>query len=105
MNHKNILQEALFVEDISYAEETSEQQKQPIKDIQPFQVLDNILIESAEQTKINKTREVLNESAKNISDEQLETFCAQFDYLLNCWLDSFETQLFDGKTLREISDI
>jgi len=105
MNHKNILQETLFVDNISYVTETSEQQEQPIKDIQPFQVLDNILIELPEQTKINKVRQLLGEKAKNISDEQLETFSAQFDYLLNCWLDSFETQLFDGKTLREISDV
>ena len=105
MNYKNILQETLLTDPLSYPTESFGQQEQPIKDPHPFQALDNMLIESPELTKFNKARQLLGEKAKNISDEQLETFSAQFDYLINTWLDLYEKQLFDGKTLREISEV
>lgn len=59
--------------------------------------------ETKETTKADKARQILGENGKNITDEQLETFIAQLELLMNSWLDSYERQLFDGKTLREIT--
>jgi hypothetical protein len=105
MNQKDISQQLLFSESINNSLGNFQPQIPQSDEFQLPQVLDSLLTESPEQTKINKVRQVLGEKAKNLSDEELETFSAQFDYLLNCWLDSFEKQLFDGKTLREISEI
>ncbi len=63
----------------------------------------NLLQEPIEQTKTMKARQILGESGKEIPDEQLEMFVSQMDYLINCWLDTYERKIFDGKTLREIS--
>ncbi len=60
-------------------------------------------IEHKEETKADKARQILGENAKNIPTEQLDTFVAQLEFLTNSWLDSYEKQLFDGKTLREIT--
>lgn len=57
-----------------------------------------------QQLKAAKSRQILGETAKDIPDEQLEMFVAQFEYLISCWLDSFEKQLFEGKTLKEITN-
>ncbi|MEO8581226.1 MAG: hypothetical protein ABI425_01455 [Patescibacteria group bacterium] len=64
--------------------------------------LKQFMPETAEQTKINKVRHILGERAKTIEDSQLETLIAQCEYLLDCWLDDYERNLFDGKTLKEI---
>lgn len=59
--------------------------------------------ETKEATNADKARQILGESGKYITDDQLETFIAQIELLMNSWLDSYERQLFDGKTLREIT--
>ena len=67
------------------------------------QTLNQFFPESVEQTQVQKAHQILGESAKDITDEQIESFVSKIDYLMNSWLDSFERQLFDGKTLREIA--
>lgn len=69
----------------------------------PEQLFDNLFLERTEQTKTAKARQILGENSKNITDEELEAFTTKLDYLTNSWLDSFEKQLFDGKTLRELT--
>ena|SRR5579859_5954697 len=105
MNQKDINQQSLLSESINNSLGNFQPQVQQSDEFQLPQVFETILNESPEQTKINKVRQLLGEKAKDLSDEQLETFSAQFDYLLNFWLDSFEKQIFDGKTLREISEV
>lgn len=105
MNQKDISQKSLFSETINNSLGNLQSQVQQSDEFQLPQVLDALLTESPEQSKINKVRQLLGEKAKDLSDDQLETFSAQLDYLLNCWLDTFEKQLFDGKTLREISEV
>lgn len=67
------------------------------------QTLNTLLPETPEQTKLARARQILGENLEAISDEQLETFIAQIEYLMNSWMDSYEKELFDGKTLREIA--
>lgn len=55
----------------------------------------------AEETAIQNTRRLLGNVAINLSDEQIEVCLAQFDYLINAWLDEFEKSIFADKTLCE----
>lgn len=69
------------------------------------QSLDLSFLEPKEQTKVDKARQILGESTKNILTEQLEIYITQLELLTNSWLDSYEKQLFDGKTLQEITKL
>lgn len=72
----------------------------------PYKVLENalnnIFPQRGEETKTIRTRRLLGEVATNLTDEQLEVLNTKFQYLVDCWLDSFEKQVFQGKTLREV---
>jgi hypothetical protein len=66
------------------------------------QSLNIIFPQASEQTRTQKTRQILGDVANELLDEQLETYTVQFEYLVGCWLDVFEKNLFDGKTLKEL---
>ncbi len=65
-------------------------------------LLNNLLPDSKEENKINKARRILGERAKDLSDQQIETFVTELQYLADCWLDVFERQAFNGQTLQEV---
>ncbi len=67
------------------------------------QQLKGVFSDHSLQTKADKARQILGGGAIDISDDQLEPFTAQIDYLVNCWLDTYERHIFKGKTLREIT--
>lgn len=79
MNQKDISQQSIFSESINNSLGNFKSEVQQSDELQLPQVLGTLLTESPEQTKINKVRQLLGEKAKDISDEQLETFSAQFD--------------------------
>ena len=58
--------------------------------------------ETVEQTKTSKVRQLLGESSKDMDEAQLETMVAQCEYLIDCWLDDYERNIFSGKTLSEM---
>ena len=80
--------------------------QQPIKPINPStsieQVLHNIFPEKTEENKITRTRILLGETAKTLSSEQIECINAEFQFLIDTWMDEFEKEVFKGKTLKEI---
>lgn len=56
-----------------------------------------------EETKLQKAKRVLGgEIASEVTDEQLEIFLTEVQFLLDGWLDSFEKTIFDGLTLKQI---
>lgn len=67
-----------------------------------FQLATDYLPDTLEKSKIQKVRSLLGGAVSEMSDEQLETFIAQCEYLLNCWLDEYERKIFQGKTLKEL---
>lgn len=69
----------------------------------PQQLFNGLFLEPSEQTRASKARKILGEKANNITDKELETFTAKLDYLTNSWLDLYEKQLFEGKTLGELT--
>ncbi len=64
--------------------------------------VNRIFTTDKKQNKFDKARKVLGESGKEITDEQLENYVSEFEYLANCWLEIFERQVFEGKTLEEL---
>jgi len=55
-----------------------------------------------EDKAIQKTKEVLAELSSNFTNEEIRDLAAQFEYLAESWLDNFETEIFNGKTLNEL---
>lgn len=55
-----------------------------------------------EERNIQKAREKLGELANNFSKDELRDLVAQVEYLAETWLDDFERDIFDGRTLNEL---
>ncbi|MEI6498560.1 MAG: hypothetical protein WCO23_01230 [bacterium] len=64
--------------------------------------LQSIFPTKQEETKLIKARRVLGDIVTAISDTELESDLAEFQYLIDSWLDEFEKQIFDNKTLIEV---
>lgn len=64
--------------------------------------LNNIFPQPSEENKIIGIKRQLGESAQVLSDEQIEYLITDFQYLIDTWLNEFETHVFGGKTLKEL---
>ena len=64
--------------------------------------LGRIFPDKQEETDIQQARRIMGEEVKNITDEELGSHIAQFQHLLNSWLDEFERQIFDSQTLQQV---
>lgn len=64
--------------------------------------LNAIFPTSTEETKQNSIRRNLGETGKAFSQEQIEALVADFQFLIDTWLDEFEQEVFEGKKLQEI---
>lgn len=64
--------------------------------------LNNLFIGSKEENQIQLARKVLGEAVAALSDEELKTYITEFQSLLDSWLDNFEKQLFEDKTLKQL---
>lgn len=51
---------------------------------------------------IEKTKRVLGQVASHLTDEELKTVTSEIRFLVESWLDDFERNVFEGKTLREL---
>lgn len=64
--------------------------------------LDSIFPTVQEETKITTARRILEDISIDLSDDELEVYLTKFEYLLDTWLDSFEKQVFENKTLNQL---
>lgn len=64
--------------------------------------LNAIFPEPQEENKLQKARRILGETAQGQTDEQLQTFTTELQYLIDSWLDVYEKQIFDGPTLQQL---
>ena len=55
-----------------------------------------------EENQIISTKRKLGETAKTLTDEQIECMVTDFQYLIDTWLDEFECEVFGGKTLKKL---
>jgi hypothetical protein len=68
----------------------------------PNITLDSIFPTEQEENKLQRARRILGEIVTDIPDDILEIHLVKFQYLVDCWLDSFEKQAFNGKTLDQL---
>lgn len=65
-------------------------------------VLSSILPSQTEENKTTKTRKHLGKIGHLVSDEQIECITAEFQFLIDTWLDEYEKEVFKGMTLKEV---
>jgi uncharacterized protein involved in exopolysaccharide biosynthesis len=54
------------------------------------------------ESQIEKSRRILGEVASDLSDDDLQIFLTEIQYLINSWFDHYEKQIFNGQTLRQV---
>lgn len=83
--------------------ETQHLQTHRTKPLEPSgKSLQGIFPQNREENVVTKTRHILGEKAKTLSDEQIQYAVTEFQYLINAWLDEFEKDVFNGITLKEL---
>lgn len=55
-----------------------------------------------EDTDIEEAREILGDTVKNLTDDELKDQMVMVQYLIETWMDEFERKTFNGKTLNEL---
>lgn len=63
----------------------------------------NSYLSDEKDDKVNNARFILKDISSKFTDEQVEVILTDFEYLADQWLDEFERELLDGKTIIEIS--
>lgn len=64
--------------------------------------LNSIFPQATDESNIIRTKRILGETAKTLSDEQISYIVTEFQFLINSWLDEFEKEIFSGSTLRHV---
>jgi len=70
--------------------------------VQLKNALNAIFPQPTEENQIISARRKLGETAKTLTDEQIECMVTDFQYLIDTWLDEFEYEVFGGKTLKKL---
>lgn len=65
-------------------------------------VLQHIFPEQQEYTRILRARQIMGEAVANLTDDQLDTYLTEFQYLIDAWLDAYEKEQFNGLTLQQM---
>lgn len=55
-----------------------------------------------QQKEIQEAREILGDSANDLTDAQVYDLVNEVQYLVDSWLEEYERKAFDGKTLDEV---
>lgn len=55
-----------------------------------------------EDLKLEEIRLLLGNKSQQFSNEELRDTIVKMKYLVELWLDSFEKEIFEGKTLQEL---
>lgn len=64
--------------------------------------LKEIFPEEKEEALLRLVRKIMGESVVELSDRELEVYVTKFQYLIDCWMDEFEKEIFDGLTLKQV---
>lgn len=92
-----------LLEIISKPEKTVETSAKSLSPMQPVSdALSRIFVSDQEQSRIQKIRNIMGDLVMCLADEELEAYMAEFQYLIDEWLDDFERQTFDGQTLGQM---
>lgn len=58
--------------------------------------------QSTQDRAVKETREVLGDTANDLSDSQVYDLSCEIQFLVDSWLEEFEKNIFEGKTLDEL---
>lgn len=64
--------------------------------------LSSFVSQSDKESRVEKSRRILGEVASGLSDNDLQIFITEIQYLISSWFDNYEQQIFKGQTLRQI---
>jgi len=85
---------------------TFDSQKNLSKSFNPQQsieaVINGIFPLQSEENKTLRMRKALGESARSMTNEQVEIVEVEFQFLIDSWMDEYEHEIFGGKTLKEV---
>lgn len=82
---------------------SSDKEKQPkaiYKSVD--EALSSIFPTQQEENQLMKAKRVMGELVADLSDEELESYLTEFEFLLDEWLDEFEKKIFNNKTLMNL---
>lgn len=54
---------------------------------------------------ILEAKEILGDSAKELTDDQIYEMVCEMQFLADSWLEEYEREVFDGKTLIELLNL
>lgn len=66
------------------------------------QVHQNLKEQNEKQNTILEARDILGESSQSLTDEQVYDLVNEIQYLVDTWIEEYEKDVFDGKTLEEL---
>ena len=66
------------------------------------QINQNFQDQSEKQKSVQEAREILGESAQDLTDDQVHDLVNEVQYLVDTWIEEYEQNIFDGKTLKEM---
>jgi hypothetical protein len=67
-----------------------------------FDAIHSIFPTQQEENRIQKARRVMGDDIKDLTDEDLDVYLTEFNFLLDSWLDDYERSVFDNKTLQQL---
>ena len=66
------------------------------------QALQRVFSTTQEETRLQKARSIMGSYLYEVSDEDLEIYLTEFQHLIDGWFDSFEQDMFNGATLKQV---
>lgn len=71
-----------------------------------YEQINELLNEQDKQEKtVQEARDILGESAKDLSDSEVYDLVNEVQFLVDTWLEEYERKTFEGQTLYELLNI
>lgn len=68
-----------------------------------YEQINELLNENGQQERaVQEARDILGESAKDLTDSEVYDLVNEVQFLVDTWLEEYEREMFDGKTLNEL---
>lgn len=58
--------------------------------------------QNQQQRAVEEARDILGESATTLTDEELYDLTNEMQFLVDTWIEEFERDVFEGKTLKDL---
>lgn len=101
---KKITQDQLIPPLLKVLDKVTQPTHQSLENSTPvIQSLNELFPEQQYEDKdIQKAKQILGEVVNQFTSEELKVAMTEIQYLVDTWVDDFEREIFEGKTLREL---